>query len=247
MTKQPIPWPRFSLAFIFLAMAAGFVGAQTAEEAPPEEAPSAMLRAWILPGGESDVATVSVKAGADEGAVVFASSKEGSREISPVYRNVSPGNVAIEAKAGEEILAQAMVALTAQRQYTVVAWKAGAKWQMKVFADGPAASKSAERPLRILNFAHGRGTLVSINRGKEDQVPADAISELKLPPKISGVVVKVLAPDGGAPAQSSTEIDFTVAPSAYVVVGPDSRGRMRPRVVTGGVMPVEPDPATVAQ
>jgi hypothetical protein len=42
-------------------------------------------------------------------------------------------------------------------------------------------------------------------------------------------------------AQSSGEVDFVETPSAYVVIAPDYRGRMRPRVISGGSLPSDED------
>jgi hypothetical protein len=90
----------------------------------------------------------------------------------------------------------------------------------------------------VLNFAHGRETLVNYGTDKDVKVPGDSIQEVRMAPKIAGVAVKVLAADGSPPAQTSAEVDFSKASSAYVVVGPDYRGRMRPRVIDGGLPPV---------
>ena len=243
MTK---PFPLSGIACILLvAFCPPCISwAQEAAEAADQQPKKSLIRAWIIPSSESDAVAVSLKSARDESPTVLAISKGGNREINPGYLEVNPGNTSFEIKPeqGEEILAQTAGPLQPERQYTAVAWKNGGKWQLKVFPDGPVTSKAAERPLRFLNFAQGRETLATIGQDKEGKIPPDAISEVKLPPKISGIVVKVLAPDGGPPAQSSTEVDFTIASSAYVVVGPDYRGRMRPRVITGGEIPVV-DPA----
>ena len=224
---------------VFLSLLApAAVLAQAPAGTPP---PLSLLRGWLFPAGESDAASLEVKSQADDNPVVFAVSKGGERQANPGYREIKPGNATIEVKSGDQVLATGTVPLVGDKQYTVVAWKVGPRWELKVFADGPAAPNAADRPLRVLNFAQGRETMLSVGGGPETKVAAGSIQEIKLPPKLTGMIVKVLATDGGAPAQSSTEVDFSAIPSGYVVVAPDYRGRMRPRVIEGGAPPPPAD------
>jgi hypothetical protein len=123
--------------------------------------------------------------------------------------------------------------------YTVLAWRQGGKWELKVYVDGPFAKNLADRPLRLMNFAENRETLISLDNGSETKVAANTVEEFKISPKLTSFTVKVLAPDGGPAAQSSGEVDFTSTPSAYVVIAPDYRGRMVPEVITGGNLPTD--------
>jgi hypothetical protein len=207
--------------------------AQAPAATPP---PVSLLRAWIFPAGEAEAASIEIKAEAAEAPVVFAAST-GQRQMNPGYREIKPGNATIEIKAGDQVLATGTAALAGDRQYTVVTWKAGSKWELKLFPDGPSAPNAPDRPLRVLNFAQGRTSTVTLAADKEFKIAPDSIQEIKVQPKTTGMVVKVLAPDGGAPAQSSAELDFSTISSGYVVLGADTRGRMRPRVIEGGVPP----------
>jgi len=132
------------------------------------------------------------------------------------------------------VLASARVALRGRRHYTLAAWYDGTKWNLKVFADGLSPQSSAERPLRVLNFTGDRDTVVTIGRGKGTRVSPDSVQEFKTSPGITMVSVEVMAADGGPPALSAVEVDLAAMPSVYLVVGPDYRGRMRPRIIEGG-------------
>jgi len=194
----------------------------------------AFVRGWLLPvAGKRDTALTALQT-QTQTQLALASSEAGAVSASPSYNTVAEGELSLELKSADETLAQARVALRANRYYTVAAWEDGSKWTLKVFADGSPSPASAERPVRIFNFAGNRETLVSIGQGAEIKVARNSVQEIKSPPKIVMVSVKVLAEDGGPPAQSAVEVDLAVMPSAYVVVGPDYRGRMRPRIVTGG-------------
>jgi hypothetical protein len=133
------------------------------------------------------------------------------------------------------VLASESVNMRAGSYYTLLASqnKEG-NWSIKTFFDGPAKVGAVDRPLRVLNFADGRETLLEVSGSPSVTVPGNSYLERNSPAKLLGISVKVHPNDGSPPAQSSTEIDFTVLPSAYLVVCPDYRGRMRPRVIDGG-------------
>jgi len=228
-----------TLSFLFLPLLAPVLAQTPAPAATPPPAP--LLRGWIFPSGASDNASIEVKAEAAEAPVVLAISTGGQRQINPGFQEVKPGRTTIELKAGDQVLATGAATLAGSGQYTVLAWKTGPKWEVKLFPDGPLPPNSPDRPLRVLNFAQGRTSTVTLADGKEIKIAPDSIQEIKVPPQAVGMVVRVLASDGGAPAQSSAELDFSSIYSGYVVLGPDYKGRMRPRVIEGGSPPAPPE------
>lgn len=233
------------LAFL-VGIAPLVVGAQEAPDQPREERrPAASLRSWMFPGNNSDQAALTVKTATEDSPRVLAQTQKGTSVSSEDYGALPPGNYTFEIKVGDQVVANETVILRDKRFYTALAWKEeGGKWALKFFADGPALPNSQDRPVRVLNFAKGRETLVSINGGPEAKVATDSVQEIKLAPKVSMITVKVMAPEGGPPAQSSLEMDLTSTPSAYVVIAPDYRGRMRPGILTGGEgTPVAAEPA----
>jgi hypothetical protein len=212
---------------------------EPAEEAPDgREAPQAYLRGWIYGADESPVAMVLLE---EEGGepVPLAEAAGGAVSASGLYQPLKPGRRAVELRSGEKVLARKDVALRKDEMGTLLAWRTGAKWQAEMFSDTAGTSNSPDRPLRIINFAGGRETLLSIDGGADTKVAADTVQEFRGPRKVSMLRVQVLASDGGPPAQSSVEVDFRSVPSVYVVVGPDYRGRMRPRIILGGQPPEE--------
>jgi len=237
----------FALIILAASMACGL----TQEPEPGPERQATNVRGWILTP-DSAVRLQLSGAEATEG-INLASGGEGGISVSSDYREARPGNYLVELKSGDEVVASARGALRASRHYTAVVWRNGSKWELKVFADDVADANTVDRPLRVLNFADERETLVSFDAGAETRIPQQAVQETKAPAALGMVNVKVLAPDGGPPAHSSVEVDFKVVPSAYVVIGPDYRGRMRPRVVIGGPAPelpeepAEPAPAVDTQ
>jgi hypothetical protein len=75
---------------------------------------------------------------------------------------------------------------------------------------------------------------LSINEGAEVKMPGNMVQEVRAPAKVVGATVKVLAPDGGPPALSALEMDYSTLGSGYIVVVPDNLGRMRPQFIGGG-------------
>jgi hypothetical protein len=195
------------------------------------------LRGWIFPDGGGQL-VLQCKAGADEQPRDLATANGEQRITGESYEELLRGSSELQLKSGEKILATAGGGLAEGRQYTAIALREGADWKIRVLADGPAKADSSMRPLRICNFAAGRETVLTVQGGKGVKIPGDSLQELEVAPAVTGLSVKVLATDGGAPAQSSTEVDFTQTPSAYVVVAPDYRGRMRPSVILGGASAV---------
>jgi hypothetical protein len=219
--------------------------AVVAQEPPPDPSepdaskPAAGLRAWIFSPGDESVA-ILCKTAADEQPRTLATATGPQRVTDGTYQEFAPGRIELQVKGGDRVLATASGSLADGRQYTVVAMPEGRDWKIKVFSDGPAKSGSGFRPLRVCNFAADRETVLLLPGAGETRIAANTLHELEVAPAVTGLTVRVLAADGGPPAQSSTEIDFVRAPSAYVVVGPDYRGRMRPRVIEGGSPPPEP-------
>jgi hypothetical protein len=203
----------------------------------------ASLRAWIFPGADKRPVALVVTLQEAPEPKVLAGTKDAAVTAQPGYASFSPGSMRIELKSGDEVLASQTGALRPERHYTAVAWSKGGKWQLQVFADDPASPNATDRPLRVVNFAGDRETLLAVDAGQDAKVAPDSVQEFRAPPKVAMVRVQVLSVDGGPPAQSSVEVDFASSPSAYVVVGPDYRGRMRPRVVQGGPPPPEPGAA----
>jgi hypothetical protein len=217
-----------------LSLGAFIAGGLAQEDVAEGEAANktTFVRGWIL---TPDAAVRLQMKGVDATQETsLASGGEGGISVNPGYLAPPAGNYVLELKSGDEVLESARGALRADRHYTAVVWREGSKWELKVFADDGSEANATDRPLRVLNFAEERETLLSLNEGAETKVAAQTVMETKAPAAVGMVTVKVLATDGGAPAQSSVEIDFKAAQSAYVIVGPDYRGRMRPRVFTGG-------------
>jgi len=200
---------------------------------------TAFLRGWIFPSANGDeLALVAIERGS-ETQRSLAASQEATVVAAPIYAAVAEGPVSLELRSGDRVLAQAQVALRAEKYYTVAAWNSGGTWEIKAFADGPPAPGAADRPLRVFNFAGERETIVSVDGRAGVEVKQQSVVELKAAPKVCMVTVEVLATDGGAPAQSAVEVDVAFLGSVYVVVGPDYRGRMRPRVINGWEKQVE--------
>jgi len=224
--------------FVFLIVPLTVLAQELPEEAPDgREAPQSLLRCWIYGADKSAVSMVLVDEGGEQ--VPLAEAAGGAVSASELYRSLKPGRRVVELRSGEQVLARADAPLGKDEAYTLLAWKTGARWQTELFSDTAGASNAPDNPLRIINFAGGRETLLSIDGGAETKVAADTVQELRGPRKVSMVRVQVLAVDGGPPAQSSVEVDFRSVPSVYVVVGPDYRGRMRPRIILGGQPPEE--------
>lgn len=212
-----------------------------------------MIRAFVVPGADSQQSLQLVvkpeKADADLAPQVLAAT-DGPAVFSGSYQTAAPGAVLIELRAGDKVLANVAGALRSARAYTFVAWQTPPSgWQLKAFPDDPASPNAADRALRLLNFPAGRETLLSVDRGAETKVPGNVVQEIRAPARVVAASVKVLAPDGGPPAVSTLEIDYTTLGSGYLVVVPDNLGRMRPQFIGGGYeeeVELAPAPTTAA-
>jgi hypothetical protein len=203
-------------------------------EGQPEKQKIAHIRGWIFPAESKEKVSLEFLPLQTEMRAALAANQSGAVSAAPGYTEVAEGPLQLELKAGDKILAQGRLALQKDRFYTIAVWPEGSQWTLKVFADGPPAAGAAERPLRTFNFAGSRKTLVAVYGSPETEVSANSVIDQKVPAKVCMVTVRVLATDGGPPAQSTVEVDLSSIGSAYVVVGPDYRGRMRPRVIPGG-------------
>jgi hypothetical protein len=216
-----------------------------------KESPPAMIRGFVVPLEGSNLSLqLGIKrqqpSQADAPPQVVAAT-DGPATFGSNYAPIKPGGVVIELRSGDKVLGGGSVALQPARAYTFVAWQATAGgWQIKAFPDDPTSPNAADRAVRVLNFPAGRETLLSIDQRAETKIPGNAVQEFRTPAKVIVAKVKVLASDGGPPALSSLEIDYTALKSGYIVVVPDNLGRMRPRFIGGGYEEIEelaPSPA----
>jgi len=216
---------------------------QAQEEAEPgREEPRPAVRAWLFPADATERVSLVLETGDGAGgSIPLVSTENGAVAASPVYEQSPLSKARLELKSGDKVLVSGGLALTEGRFYTAAAWREGSDWKVKVFLDGPPAGAGSPRPVRVFNFADGRTTMLEVGEA-EHKVGAGSVFELQVAPKPTMITASVLAPDGSHPAISSVEIDLASAPSAYVVVGPDYRGRMRPRVIEGGPLPETDSP-----
>lgn len=203
-----------------------------------------MIRAFIVPseGAEESLQIVVKPQKADPGLTPLVVAATGGPAIfSGSYQRIAPDAVLVELRAGDEVLAKTAGTLRSARAYTFVAWQAppAAGWQIKAFADDPATPNATDKALRVLNFPAGRETLLSIDQGAETKLSGNTVREIRAPSKVISASVKVLSPDGGPPALSALEMDYTTLGSGYIVVVPDNLDRMRPQFIGGGYEEVE--------
>lgn len=224
---------RFMIVVLLASTARGvFAQDQTGEE-PPEKQPVARIRCWIFPRKENDAVTVVAKS-MDKSEYQLAAAK--GVAVSPVgYGTLPAGTYVFEARFGGSSVSSPAFLLKDGSYCTLAAVPKGNSWELTAYPDGVQADKSAPRPVRVFNFAGGRKTILRPGDAKPSEVPPGSVAEIKLPASLTPLRVEVPTIDGkGAPALSTVELDLKQWPSAYVVVSPDYRGRMRPRVLRGG-------------
>jgi hypothetical protein len=213
-----------------------------------------MVRAFVVPieGGNLSLQLVVKPAQAPEQDApprVLAAT-DSAAVFAGDYDSIRPGGVVIELRSGDKVLVDGSVTLQPARAYTFVAWQSSsAGWQIKAFPDDPTTPNAADRAVRVLNFPAGRQTLLTIDQGAEIKVPANAVQEVRVAPKVTGAKVSVLAVDGGPPALNTMEMDFSTLKSGYIVVVPDNLGRMRPQFISGGYQEIQelaPEPAVAS-
>jgi len=201
----------------------------------------AMIRAFLVPveGSKTPLQFRAQPQQKDVAPAVVAAT-DGAAVFNPGYQPLKPGSAAFELRSGDKVLGSGSVPLQPARAYSFVAWESpSAGWQIKAFADDPASPNAADRAVRVLNFPGGLDTLLSLDQGTEVKIPGNVVQEFRSAAKLIGAKVKVLAADGGPPAQSSLEMDFRSMNSGYIVVVPDNRGRMRPQFIEGGYPKVQ--------
>lgn len=238
----------FLLLLAVSVVALRLAGAQTSDpSAPPAggeaKRPPAALRAWIFPEKDAGSVDFTLVRAMGEAPVSLASSERGSKVVGGGYEKLPEGRVTLQLARGSDSLASSAVDLQPGIYYTAIAWQAADRWQIKLFPDPAPKAGAAARPLRVLNFAADRETILAVDGAKESKFAAGSVQEISLPAKINGLSVKVLDPAGGVPAETSFEVDLSALPLAYAVVGPDYRGRMRPEIIEGG--PPKPETLVV--
>ena len=225
-----------------LIMAAGLAGISVlllpslrgeVEPPPSDDKPLPAIRAWIFPAGQDAEVSVSLSAGNSEETQILAKSSSGETAADEMYTDVPEQQLVAEVRIGDRVESSSAVTCRGGNSYTMVVWYGGGKWQSKLYLDA-GSTKSEDRDLRVLNFADGRNASVGIDDARKQEIPAASVVVIPVKPGVSMVNVEVVDPKGGPAAKSAVEVDFQVFRNAYVVVAPDYRGRMRPRILPGG-------------
>jgi hypothetical protein len=208
-----------------------------AQEQPPAEGPSAervaSVRVWIFPGTEKDGIQITFSTGEESEKKVMARTAGGESRSEEGYQPVAAAQLLSEIRVGDRVVSSTPVNFRKGSSYTMVVWSSGGKWEAKLFPDTSTPQKS-ERQIRVVNFADGREALLRIDGAKPSPVTRSGVAEFPAPASVALIDVEVLDTKGGPPALSSVEIDFSAYLNSYVVIAPDYRGRMRPRVIGGG-------------
>jgi hypothetical protein len=214
------------------------------DSGPAEEKAPAAIRSWLIPAPGAGALNVRLRsASPDVAPVTLVSARGGAPSLDESYVSVPAGTYLVELLAADTAVASEKVVLEPGSQRTAL-FHPGADGQMRpvVFRDAAKAPASALRALRVLNFAAGRATRLDLPGEKQAAVPANSVQEFQLPPQQLTVGVSVQAGDGGPPAQSFAVLDMGSSAASYLVVLPDSKGRMRPRFLAGA----QPTPAPAA-
>lgn len=215
----------------------------SAAATPP---PPCAVRAWFFPGTEQGSVVLRMRRPNAEEPVMLGKAEGGVRSSPAFYDDQPAGNAALELiDTSGKVLASATAALRGKMHYTLLASRAGGQWKIDTLIDA-VPPNAADRPLRVVNFARGRETVLEFSPEKVEKIAPDSSRELRMPPKTGNFNVKVLAPDGGPAAETVAEIDYSEFPVAYIVVGPDHRDRMRPEVIPGGAPKATPTPPPMA-
>lgn len=222
----------FLLAGAFAFLVRSVLAQAPVTEEKEAEVPTAHVRCWIFPTDNVKATTLVARA-ADKTEHELAS-VQGSAHTPTAYTALSPGAYVLDLKLGDRSVSSAAIQIKDGTYHTIAVVPKGSALELVPYFDGPRPDKSAPRPVRVFNFAAGRSTVLYPGSARPSKVPAGSVAELQLPPSVMPFRVEVLASNGSAPATSTVELDLKRTPSAYVVVSADYRGRMRPRVLSGG-------------
>jgi hypothetical protein len=235
-----------SVLLCILVCSAAALRAQPVGTEPAPAPPTCAVRAWFFPGADQASVALRLRRPNVEEPVMLGKTVGGTRSAPPFYGEQPAGNASFErVDTSGQVLATVPAALRGKMHYTLLASRTGGGWKLETLID-TVPPNAADRPLRVVNFARGRETILEFSPEKVEKIAPDSSRELRMPPKTGNFNVKVLAPDGGPAAETVAEIDYSEFPVAYVVVGPDHRDRMRPEVIPGGAPKATPTPPPVA-
>jgi hypothetical protein len=191
------------------------------------------LRGWICGANEPAVSMVLIDEKEKE-PLPIAAAAESEISADEVYKSFTPGVRIVQLRSGDKVLSSTNVLLKEGQIYTLLAWKNGSEWRSRLFSDSVTDEVGYVASLRVINFADGRESVISVDGKPGIKISSNSINEIQAPLKTCMVRVSTLAHDGGPPAQSTMEVNFKTAPSTYVVVGTDYRGLIRPAIILGG-------------
>jgi hypothetical protein len=228
----------FRLLFLSLIFTFAFSRPGEAQEAIPEGASDpkrvpAHIRVWVMVFDEKAPISIAFK-GKDAESVTLLEAP-GVQPTRGFYVEVPKGSGEIVASAGEIVLASATVDLLPDDHRTVLISRKGGKLNLQVLQDPLPGQKDFPPVVRLLNFGTGRSAEVTLGAQNKVIVPENQMVISQVPAQ-TDIPLRVVLPDpsGGPPAISSTDIDSRTSPSWSLVVIPDYRGKLRPRVSPDG-------------
>lgn len=227
----------FYLLAVFGIAAAFNVGlGQETEVTPPPPGKTeipAHLRVWAMVFEENSNIAVRYK---KEGITpVVLMEAPGEKPMRGSYLEVPKGAGEIELLSGGVPTSSVKLDLLADDYRTLLVSRDGGKLGLQVLQDPIPGQKDFPPAIRLLNFGTGRVAEVTIGAQPKVVVPENRC--LITPVEGKGeAVLRVALPDpmGGPAATSTTDVNMGTSPSWSVVMIPDYRGKLRPRVSPDG-------------
>ena len=224
---------RLSLAVLLLSVVFCMGQAPESAPSPDERKTPAHVRVWSMLFDESSPVSIKIKTTEPEPTNLLEAPGKGATR--GFYAEVPKGAGEITASAAGVVLASAKLDLVPGDYRTILISRQNGKIDLQILQDPLPGQKDFPPAVRLLNFGTGRSAEVTLGGQTKITVPDNKLVITPISAK-ADLTVQVVLPDpaGGPPAISSTDVDLRTSPSWSMVVTPDYRGKLRPRVSPDG-------------
>lgn len=208
-----------------------------AQEAPTPAEPAGKkpggLRIWAMVFDEKAPIAIKGRSSDDEPKTLL--EVAGAKPQKSPYLEIPSGKITVSLTQGDQALGSQEIELAENDLKTLLFYRSGGQVKMQVFQDPLPGQKNFPPTLRLLNFGTGRVAEVTLGPSEKISVPENTCFVSKVSKKGS-LDLQVVLPDpaGGPAAVSMTDVDMGAHPSWSVLMIPDYRGKIRPRVSPDG-------------
>lgn len=198
-----------------------------------KKGPLAHVRVWMMVFNENAPLAVKSQSAGGEPMTIFEG--DGKTPSKSSYLEIPHGSTTLSLTTGASPVKSEKIDFKPDDYRTILISRKNGALSWEIFQDPIPGQKDFPPAVRLLNFGTERTADITI--GTQPPVKVQPNTCLVTPLLASGeinIAVSLPDPMGGPAATSVTDLNTSISPSWSVIMIPDYRGKLRPRVSPDG-------------